>query len=83
MVLANLVDNGICRYFCLNNLFYVVPFNRWVINTQVNDFVLEYRRTITDTDMMVLYNLVDNVICRYFFLLNCSYTLSGLLDKGD
>jgi len=37
-----------------------------VINTKLNAFLIETPRTITDIDMMVLSNLVEKVICRYF-----------------
>ena len=41
------------------------------VNTQLNEFYIEFRRTIKDTDnIMVPANLVDNVICRYFCLNN-------------
>jgi len=53
------------------------------INTQLNIFLIESRGTLTDTDMMVLTNLVDNVICRYFRVTIFLYTWSRFIDKSD
>jgi len=67
MVLTNLVEDIICRYFCLKIFFSnAIPFIE-VINVQltINAFLTETRRTIAGIDRMVLTNLVEDVICRY------------------